>query len=119
MAHSITPADTARHLRRRAAAEQASADARAARLRERLPDAVDLLRQRYGAGRIALFGSLAAGHCHEGSDIDLAASGIAPTRYFAALADLMGLFNGPVDLVRLEEAPKSLAERIDAEGVEL
>jgi len=36
-----------------------------------------------------------------------------------SVGPLMGLVNGPVDLVRLEEAPASLAERIAAEGIEL
>ncbi len=119
MSPPITAADTARHLRRRAAAEQAAADARAARLRAILPEAARCLRETYGARRVVLFGSLATGGHHVGSDLDLAASGIPPARYFAALAELMGLVNGPVDLVRLEEAPVSLAERIAAEGIEL
>jgi predicted nucleotidyltransferase len=68
---------------------------------------------------VVLFGSLATAEHHVGSDLDLAATGIPPTRYFAALADLMGLVHGPVDLVRLEEAPASLAERIEADGIDL
>jgi predicted nucleotidyltransferase len=119
MSRPITPADTANHLRRRAAAEQAAADARAARLRALLPMAARCLRETYGARQVVLFGSLATAEHHVGSDLDLAAAGISPTRYFAALADLMSLVNGPVDLVRLEEAPASLAERIAAEGIEL
>lgn len=115
----VTPADTARHLRRRAAAEQAAADARAVRLRALLPAAVRCLRERYGADRVLLFGSLAVGEHHAGSDVDLAASGVPAARYFAALGDLMEIFGAPVDLVRLEEAPPSLAERIEAEGIAL
>ncbi|MCG6940587.1 MAG: nucleotidyltransferase domain-containing protein [Thiohalocapsa sp.] len=119
MSLPITSADTARHLRRRAAAEQAAADARAARLHGLLPLAVHCLRDAYGAERVVLFGSLAVGDHRVSSDVDLAASGVPGVRYFSALADLMTIFNGPVDLIRLEEAPPSLAERIDAEGIEL
>ena len=63
-----------------------------------------------------LFGSVADGTCHANSDIDLAVSGLGADRYFEALADLMEIFAGPVDLVRLEDAPEGLRERIDAEG---
>jgi len=43
-------------------------------------------------------------------------SPVSADRSFKALADLMGISGGPVDLVRLEEAPPSLHERIQAEG---
>jgi uncharacterized protein len=87
---------------------------RAGRLRARLPAAVALLRDRHGAESVVLFGSLANGACHADSDVDLAVSGLPGDRYFEALADLMEVFAGPVDLVRLEDAPESLRERIDA-----
>ena len=98
------------------ARRRAQARARAERLRSRLPDAVALLRQRYGAQRVVLFGSLATEIGTHIGDVDLALEGIAPQAYFAALADLMALFGAPVDLVRLEEAPESLRDRIAAEG---
>jgi predicted nucleotidyltransferase len=63
-----------------------------------------------------LFGSLATGSHSETSDVDLAVEGLPNALYFAALADLMAHFGVPVDLVRLEEAPNSLRERIAAEG---
>lgn len=94
----------------------AEAAERARRLRSRLPAAVDCLRERYGAKAVILFGSLANGSCRTDSDVDLAVTGLSEARYFKALADLMGIFEGPVDLVRLEEAPPSLIERIHAEG---
>jgi predicted nucleotidyltransferase len=68
---------------------------------------------------VLLFGSLAAGRCAPGSDIDLAVEGLAPERYFDALADLMALFEAPVDLVRTEDAAPSLAARLEAEAVVL
>jgi predicted nucleotidyltransferase len=50
------------------------------------------------------------------SDVDIAASEVPPENYFAALADLMEVLGTPVDLVRLEDAPESLRDRIAAEG---
>ncbi|MCU0836586.1 MAG: nucleotidyltransferase domain-containing protein [Chromatiaceae bacterium] len=116
MPRSVTPADTARHLRQRALSAEALGAERARHLRARLPAAVRCLRERHGAEAVILFGSLAAGTCRADSDLDLATSGLSAHRYFKALADLMEVFEGPVDLVRLEEAPESLRERIAAEG---
>jgi predicted nucleotidyltransferase len=113
---STTPADTARHLRRVAERRRRRAELRSERLRGLLPEAAKVLRERYHATDVRLFGSLATGSFGERSDVDLAVSRLPRTRYFAALADLMELFGTPVDLVRLEEAPSSLRERIRAEG---
>jgi predicted nucleotidyltransferase len=109
---------TALHLARRAALRRARGEARAARLRGCLPAAALALRG-HGARRVLLFGSMTTGRATEASDVDLAVEGLAPERYFAALADVMAIVAGPVDLVRLEEAPESLIARIGAEGVEL
>ena len=119
MTSPVTPADTARHLRRLAERRAAEGRARARRLRGRLPAAVALLRGRYGAKRVVLFGSLAAGTCRAESDVDLAVSALRPEHYFRALGELMEVFGAPVDLVELERAPPSLAERIEAEGESL
>jgi hypothetical protein len=59
---------------------------------------------------------LSNGTCGPESAVDLAVSGLGRTVYFKALADLMDMFEGPADLVRLEDAPASLRERIDPEG---
>jgi predicted nucleotidyltransferase len=112
----VTAADTAEHLRKQAGERQRAAAARASRLLASVPAAAQLLREHYGAGEVVLFGSLATGAATDRSDVDVAARGLATADYFAALADLMALFGGPVDLVRLEEAPPSLAARIAAEG---
>lgn len=112
----VTPGDTARHLRRLAEQRAAAGRARAERLRERLPAAVALLRGRYGAGRVVLFGSVALDTCHADSDVDLAVTGLCREDYFRALGELMAVFGAPVDLVELETAPPSLFERIEAEG---
>jgi predicted nucleotidyltransferase len=113
---SVRAAETASHLRAQAAARARAGERRAARLRDILPAAADLLRSRFGATEVVLFGSLTTGTFTDRSDVDLAVCGIASSDYFAALAALMALFGGPVDLVRLEQAPPSLAERISREG---
>ncbi len=104
------------NLRRRDEQHRREGQVRAAQLLAYLPAAIALLTQRYGARRVTLFGSLARGDATARSDVDLACEGIEPSRYFDALADLMTLFSAPVDLVRLEEAPESLLQRIAAEG---
>jgi predicted nucleotidyltransferase len=116
MAMTVTAAEAARHLRSRAAERARAAEQRAARLLGLAPSAAELLRSRYGAHEVLLFGSLATGAFGERSDVDLAVRGVDQGDYFAALADLMALFGGPVDLVRLEQAPASLGDRIAAEG---
>lgn len=115
-APTVTPADTARHLELCSQKAREQATERARRLRQALPDAVRILRTDYGVRRILLFGSLATRHFGEYSDVDLAVEGLSSPLYFAALADLMAHFGAPVDLVRLEEAPESLRDRIAAEG---
>lgn len=71
-----------------------------------------------GATGVWVFGSLVDEDRAPG-DVDLAVSGLAPEQYFRALAELMHLFGGPVDLVRLEEASETLRERIEQEGAAL
>ena len=116
MTTKVTPTDTALHLRHRVAERRRLAAVRARRLRQGLPAAVQLLREIYGARRVVLFGSLATGSVSETSDVDLAVEGLPGPRYFAALSDLMTLLACPVDLIRTEEAPESLRQRIAAEG---
>jgi predicted nucleotidyltransferase len=112
----VTAAYTAGHLRGRAADQARAAEAHAARLLGVLPATANLLRTRYAATDVVLFGSLATGTFTDRSDVDIAVRGLDSTGYFAALADLMALFAGPVDLVRLEQAPPSLLDRIASEG---
>ena len=102
-------------LRARDSAAAARAKGRAERLRARLPAAKARLVEA-GALDVWLFGSLAVGPVSESSDVDLAVSGLAADSYFRVLGDLMALFGGPVDLVRIEEAGESLCERIRLEG---
>lgn len=115
----VTPAEAAAHWRALAREADRQGRARALELRRRLPRAVALLREQYRATRVVLFGSLATDRCHANSDVDLAVAGLMSERYFAALGDLMSIFQAPVDLVEIEQAPASLRERIDSEGESL
>jgi predicted nucleotidyltransferase len=112
----VTLEEMAAHLRRTDRERRARGEERARALRAKLPEARRILVEVHGASSVRLFGSLAGGRVMETSDVDLAVRGLSPERYFTALADLMELFRGPLDLVRVEEAPPSLAERIAAEG---
>ena len=111
-----TAQELAETLRARSGERRARAEARAARLRGQLATAARMLVDRYGASQVFLFGSLADGSFSEASDVDLAATGMRAAGYFDALAELMQLFGAPVDLVRFEEAPPSLRDRILVEG---
>jgi hypothetical protein len=66
---TVTPADTARHLRLRTAADEARGHERERRLRGQLANAAACLRSNYGVQRIVLFGSIASSTCHADSDI--------------------------------------------------
>ena len=80
-----------------------------------------LLRGEFDAQKVVVFGSLA----HEKwfsawSDIDLAAWGIAPVRFYAAVARVTGLSSSfKIDLVDLETCRPSLRSVIESEGIEL
>jgi len=83
--------------------------------------AARLLREKYEATRVVLFGSLA----HEAwftpdSDIDLAAWGIPAERFYRAVAEVTGM--SPIfkiDLVDGETCRASLRAVLEREGVEL
>jgi predicted nucleotidyltransferase len=79
--------------------------------------AAQLLRDRFGASRVVLFGSVLTADFHEASDIDLAVWGIAPADYFAAVGWLQGLSEFAIDLVEAP-APDYLKPAIEA-GVTL
>lgn len=82
--------------------------------------AAQLLKERFGATRVMVFGSLAHGAWfHARSDIDLAAEGIAPADYFTAGAALDQMRSGfELDLIRCESAPPRLLSSIE-QGVKL
>lgn len=106
---------TLAHLRRLEAKKQTAGRQRADRLLARLPGAARALRAR-GARRVVLFGSLSEAGPGPEADVDIGVEGLPSRDYFPALAELMTLFGTRVDLVRLEEAPQSLRERIEQDG---
>lgn len=110
--------ETVAHLRRRTRERAARGVERRAELERWLPIARDVLRSR-GAESVYVFGSVANGTTTARSDLDLAVAGLPRAAYFAALGELMRTLPCEVDLVRLEDAPESLRERVRAEGREL
>lgn len=57
----------------------------------------DELRSRYGASLVLLFGSLARGDVHEGSDIDLIVVGDIPGRFHERPGQVLELTELPVE----------------------
>lgn len=56
-----------------------------------------------GAREVYLFGSAAVGTVREGSDIDLAVSGLPPEKFFKAMGVAEDILQRPLDLVDLDE----------------
>jgi len=71
-------------------------------LRRQLERAVNELRAA-GAREVYVFGSAARGQLREGSDIDLAVTGLPPERFFEAMGRAADLLDHPLDLVDLDE----------------
>jgi predicted nucleotidyltransferase len=69
-----------------------------------------------GAREVYIFGSVATGRAREGSDVDLAVSGLPPESFFATLARLGDLFERPVDLVDLDRT-SPFTNYLKAKGV--
>ena len=83
--------------------------------------AADLLHGRFGASKVAVFGSLTR---HDWftpwSDVDLAAWGIPPDSFYQAVAAVAGLDpEFKVDLVAPEDCRPTLRRAIEHEGVAL
>jgi predicted nucleotidyltransferase len=76
---------------------------------------IALLKEKFGATRVILFGSLVGpGVWHEQSDIDLAVEGLAPQDFFKAYGDCLDLLPSGMnlDLVPLENAYPEMRARI-------
>ena len=81
--------------------------------------AIKLIRH-YGAKKIKLFGSLARGDLHLGSDIDLAVWGIPASKFYKAVAFATGFSKTwKVDLVDGDDCSAAFSEIIQQEGVDL
>lgn len=83
--------------------------------------AARLLKKKYGAKRVIVFGSLAHGAWfHARSDVDLAVEGLAPGTIWRAWSAVERVIAGfEVDLVELETASLRLGQRIREQGKEL
>ncbi|HXU36248.1 MAG TPA: nucleotidyltransferase domain-containing protein [Blastocatellia bacterium] len=93
-------------------------DTRRRRAEESAHACARLLKERFGARGVYIFGSLAGeSPWHSRSDIDLAVEGLADEDYVQALSALWELLpNGiDLDLITLEQAPPSLVARIKGE----
>jgi predicted nucleotidyltransferase len=112
----VTLSDEAQFQIRRGERMLREREERRRHLRELAARVADVLRSEFGAPRVWVFGSVVRPWFHEGSDLDLAAEGIAPERRGSAWDRAMELADTAVDLVFLEEATPPLRERILADG---
>jgi predicted nucleotidyltransferase len=85
--------------------------------------AAGMLKKRFGATRVVVFGSLARKSVFTPwSDIDLAVWGIAPEKYYRAAGAAMdiGLEEGVrVDVVDPEDCDRQFLKDIEQEGIDL
>ena len=83
--------------------------------------AAEILREQFGATRVAAFGSLAHRDGFSSwSDIDLAAWGIPSERFYRAVAAVTGSsLEFQVDLVAPEDCAPELQRAIEREGIAL
>ena len=83
--------------------------------------ASDLLKKEFGATRVVIFGSLIHDEFfNPWSDIDLAAWGISPDDFYAAVAavtELSASFR--IDLVDVNDCKLSVRQAIEREGLEI
>ena len=74
--------------------------------------------KRIGGKRVVLFGSLATGRFHRGSDVDIAVEGLSSKTYFKAIGlieDILG--DIPFDIVDMEETLPTVRQKIEREGI--
>ena len=107
------------------AAERYTEDSKAVALRARAMEisreAARVLKTKYEATRVVLFGSLARGSLFAPiSDIDLYAEGIPGGLFFEAEAEIEEIAKDfRVDLVETKECPPYLLKEIEDEGIDL
>jgi predicted nucleotidyltransferase len=108
-------------VRRRQASVDHLAQERWQQAQQLARDAAQRLRDQFGARRVVLFGSAVERSLFtRWSDVDLAAWGVPPERFYEAVAAVTSLrVDIPVDLVDAEQCSKDLKEVIGREGVEL
>jgi len=71
-------------------------------LKERIGRAAAVLKAA-GAKEVFVFGSAATGKLRQGSDIDLAVSGLPPERFFKAMGRAGDVLGCTLDLIDLDE----------------
>jgi predicted nucleotidyltransferase len=91
------------------------------RLLRRARQAASLLKDKFGARRVVLFGSLSHGAWFTArTDVDLAVEGLAPRAYWRAWDEVERLVGDRmVHLVDMDDASPSLRSAIERIGVEL
>ncbi|HXF63534.1 MAG TPA: nucleotidyltransferase domain-containing protein [Caldilineaceae bacterium] len=108
-------------IERRQLADRRQTEARWCRAQQLATQAAKLLREEFGAQRVLLFGS--AAHRERftpWSDVDLAAWGIPPERFYAAVAAVTGLdADIKVDLVDPDHCSPGLQAVLVSDGVVL
>jgi len=122
----LTPAELERYVqaacrRARAASPVSSEAAQRGELVEQAREAAALLKGRFRAARVVLFGSLAHGAWsgHD-SDVDLAVEDVCGDDYWRAWEEVEAIFGRrSVDLIALETASSSLRAAVDRYGVTL
>ena len=105
------------HWKDRLAIQQRQNQALTAQARQKLPQLLQHLVKHYQATHIILFGSLAKGTFHEGSDIDIAVAGISSADYFTALAAVQRLSDPfQIDLKPIEDLDPHFYQRVMQTG---
>ncbi len=123
--HAGWPSDEMEKYRPWEAVERYERDKRLDAIRERalviVRKAADLLKQKYGATRVVLFGSLAHGLWFTPrSDIDIYSEGITVDAFLEAEAAIQAIDRSfKMDLVEPQECSPELRKRIEQEGMEL
>lgn len=106
--------------RRRENAERQKTQERTLQAKAIAAHCAELLAETYGVRRVWLFGSLLSPEsARVDADIDLAVEGLAPARYFAALASLYRHLppGMELDLVAMETAQPALRQHILEKGL--
>lgn len=88
--------------------------------RETAESLAKILKKRFFASKVILFGSVLRADFSQWSDIDLAVKGVSASDYFKAVAYTSGYSNDfNIDLVDAEDCSQSLLLHIIEQGIEL
>ncbi|MBM4027027.1 MAG: nucleotidyltransferase domain-containing protein [Planctomycetes bacterium] len=108
-------------IRQRQASADAQVEERWQQAQELARNAAQQLRREFDARRVVLFGSATQRSSFtRWSDVDLAAWGVPPDRFYEAVAAVTSLSTEiAVDLVDPDQCPATLRAVIEREGIEL